>query len=113
MMTIIMVIMAKQPFKLTVMPQFGERLDAIESKYHPLIREKIADLLRYEPDTKTRNRKPLRSPIIGASWEIRFGPDNRFRVFYDVNVENNEVIQLGIGVKERNHLLIGGEEYEQ
>ena len=38
------------------------------------------------------------------------GSDNRFRVFYDVDVERNEVHILAIGVKEGNRLFIGGEE---
>jgi hypothetical protein len=105
-------VMAKQPFNLVVVPQFEGHLSAIESKYHSTIRDKIAELLLHEPDTKTRNRKPLRSPILGATWEIRFGPDNRFRVFYDVEVESQRVILIGIGVKIRDQLYIGGEEYE-
>ena len=38
------------------------------------------------PATETRNRKPLEEPAsFGATWELRFGPKNSFRVFYDVN----------------------------
>jgi hypothetical protein len=48
----------------------------------------------------------------GASWELRCGPDNRFRVFYDVDSTTHEVQVLAVGVKDRNRLLIGGEEYE-
>lgn len=47
-----------------------------------------------------------------ASWELRCGPDNRFRVFYDVDAETHTVEVLALGVKERSRLLIGGEEYE-
>ena len=57
------------------------------------------------------NRKPLEGPaLLGADWEIRFGPDNRFRVFYRIDVENHEVEILAIGVKEKERLYIGGEE---
>jgi hypothetical protein len=48
----------------------------------------------------------------GASWELRCGPHNRFRVFYDVDVTTQEVQVLAVGVKDRNRLLIGGEEYK-
>ena len=48
----------------------------------------------------------------GADWELRFGPDNRFRVFYQVKAETREVRVLAIGVKERDRLFIGGEEFE-
>jgi hypothetical protein len=35
---------------------------------------------------ETRNRKPLKRAIaFEVEWEIRFGPNNRFRVFYEVN----------------------------
>lgn len=39
-----------------------------------------------------------------------FGPNNRFRVFYQVAGEEREVQVLAIGVKERNKLKIGREE---
>lgn len=62
---------------------------------------------------ETRNRKPLDQPApFGASWELRSGPDNRFRVFYEVDAAAYEVQVLAIGVKERSRLLFGGEEYE-
>ncbi len=47
-----------------------------------------------------------------ASWELRCGPDNRFRVFYDVDSASQAVQVLAVGVKDRSRLLIGGEEYE-
>lgn len=48
--------------------------------------------------------------ILEAQWELRFGPDNRFRVFYEIDREHREVYILAIGVKERDRLFIGGEE---
>jgi mRNA-degrading endonuclease RelE of RelBE toxin-antitoxin system len=42
-----------------------------------------------------------------ADWELRIG---RYRVFYDVDVANRVVRILAVGVKERNRLLIGGQE---
>jgi hypothetical protein len=49
---------------------------------------------------------------IDASWELRCGPGNRFRVFYDVDSSSQVVQVLAIGLKDRNRLLIGAEEYE-
>jgi mRNA-degrading endonuclease RelE of RelBE toxin-antitoxin system len=90
-----------------------DHLRAIEPKYHSLIREAIEQQLRFEPDHETRNRKRVGQPnSIDAEWEIRFGPDNRFRVFYTVDPEEREVEILAIGVKDRNRLFIGGEEEE-
>jgi hypothetical protein len=83
----------------------------IERKYHSLIRTTIENELQFGPDVETRNRKPLKRPItFEAEWELRFGPDNRFRVFYDINIESHEVHILAIGVKEGNRLFIGGKE---
>jgi hypothetical protein len=63
---------------------------------------------------ETRNRKPLKRPIaFGADWELRLGPDNRFRVFYQVMPASRLVRVLAVGVKERNRLFFGGEEFEE
>jgi mRNA-degrading endonuclease RelE of RelBE toxin-antitoxin system len=47
-----------------------------------------------------------------ATWELRCGPDNRFRIFYDVDFESRIVYVLAIGIKDRNRLFIAGEEYK-
>ena len=105
--------MAKQPFDLIYAPMVKKHLKAIERKYYSLIRRTIERQLRHEPDVETRNRKPLTRPTeLEASWEIRFGSNNRFRVFYEVNRERREVDILAIGVKEGSRLLIGGKEVE-
>jgi hypothetical protein len=55
----------------------------------------------------------LRQPApFTAEWEIRFGPDNRFRVLYDIDEENHAVQIVAIGEKEGNRLIVGGEEVE-
>jgi hypothetical protein len=38
------------------------------------------------------------------------GPDNRFRVLYDIDEENRAVEIVAIGEKEGNRLIVGGEE---
>ncbi len=71
----------------------------------------IEEQLRFDPDKETRNRKPLQRPVaFEATWELRFGPENRFRVFYAVRHERQEVQILAIGTKQRNRLMIGREE---
>jgi mRNA-degrading endonuclease RelE of RelBE toxin-antitoxin system len=106
--------MAKmQPFALVYDPEVRGHLDVIEPKYHALIRSTVEEQLRFEPETATRNRKQLERPIdLGARWELRLGPDNRFRVFYRVDAERRQVRILAIAVKERNRLFLGGEEVE-
>jgi hypothetical protein len=112
-MTIIMVMTRESPFSLVFDPEVRKHVRAIEAKYHSLIRSAIEGQLSFEPETETRNRKPLqRSGVSGATWELRFGPANRFRVFYTTDLRSREVRILAIGVKERNTLTIGGEEIE-
>src|SRR5262245_7922496 len=106
--------MAKRPkFALSFAPEAIEHLDHIDTKYHGLLRRTIREQLTHTPTQQTRNRKPLDQPApFGASWELRCGPDNRFRVFYEVDAATGEVQVLAVGVKDRNRLLIGEEEYE-
>jgi mRNA-degrading endonuclease RelE of RelBE toxin-antitoxin system len=100
-------------FELVYAPQVRQHLRAIERKYYALIRQEIESRLQFEPEVEARNRKPLeRVVIFGAEWEIRFGPRNRFRVFYEVDREAGIVYILAIGIKVRDRLYIGGEEIE-
>ena len=102
--------MAAFKFNIVYDEEVSSHLAGIDRKYHVLIQQSIDEQLRHEPEVATRNRKPLRQPaIMGATWEIRFGPNNRFRVLYRVD-EQKRVRVLAIGVKERNRLLIGGKE---
>ena len=72
----------------------------------------IHDQLSFEPEIESRNRKPLQRPTeIGATWELRFGSANIFRFFYSVYHANHQVNILAIGIKRRNVLYIGGEEF--
>jgi mRNA-degrading endonuclease RelE of RelBE toxin-antitoxin system len=94
-------------------PEVVAHLNTIERKYHSLIRKTINEQLTFEPETEVRNRKLLEQPApYDATWELRFGPDNRFRVFYAIGEAEREVWILAIGVKEGNRLLIAGEEFE-
>ena len=77
-----MPIMARrQPYALIYARGVTKHLKSIDAKYDSLIREKMEEQLLFEPNVETKNRKPLRQPApFAAQWEIRFGPDNRFRV---------------------------------
>lgn len=101
----------KEPFSAIFAPVVHDHLAAIDGKYDSLIRKKIEEQLSYEPDVGTRNRKPVKPPAaFQAEWELRFGPNNRFRVFYQIDRENRQVRIVAIGEKDRNRLLIGGVE---
>lgn len=103
----------KRPYSLMFDVEVKQHLRAIEAKYLSLIRTTIEEQLSFEPENETRNRKPLDRPTeLGPTWELRFGPNNCFRVFYTVVAEHREVQILAIGIKERNRLIIGGEELE-
>ncbi len=82
-------------------------------RYHRLIKKTIEGQLTITPERRTRNRKPLEElpGPFGSTWELRFGSDNRFRVFYEVAAENKTVWILAIGVKDKSRLLIAGEEF--
>jgi mRNA-degrading endonuclease RelE of RelBE toxin-antitoxin system len=102
-----------QPFEIEFDEHVMEHLEHIESKYDPIIRHAIETQLQLEPYVETRNRKPLRAPsTLGATWELRCGPNNRFRIFYDIDLDMRLVIVLAIAVKDRNELWIGKERLE-
>ena len=103
----------KRFFELIYDPEIDQHLAAIDRKYYSLIRKNIKEQLTYEPEIETRNRKPLQQPsVFGIAWELRFGPDNRFRVFYRIDANNRQVRILAIGTKVGNRLFIGREEFK-
>lgn len=103
----------RQAFTLSFDAAAIDHMDSIESKHHPVIRQAIKEQLTHTPQEVTRNRKPLVPPApFGAAWELRCGPDNRFRVFYSVDSESRTVRIMAIGVKDRNRVIFGAEEAE-
>lgn len=87
-------------------------LAVIDRKYHSLLRQATERQLSFQPGVETRNRKPLQAPAtIGADWELRCGPNNRFRVLFR-STDTPEVYVLAVGIKDGSRLLIGGEEFE-
>lgn len=64
--------------------------------------------LKHQPTQETRNRKKLRPNEI-AEWELRV---DKFRVFYDVD-ENEEFVKIeAVGFKKGSRIFIHGEEYK-
>src|SRR5262245_24210394 len=99
-MTIIMVMGKRVRYALVYARAVTKHLNSIDAKYDKLIRENIEEQLSFEPGTQTKNRKPLRQPApFEAEWEIRFGPNNRFRLLYDIDDEQRTVQILAIGEK--------------
>lgn len=106
--------MPRRPrFQIVFAPETLDHLDAIQRRNHKLIQATVEEQLSFVPEQATRNRKPLeRLTPFGATWELRLGPANRFRVFYEIDFTTRSVQVLAIGVKERDKLYIGGEEFE-
>lgn len=87
---------------------------SIDRKHHALIRDEVARRLAHEPLVEARSRKPLErpGPFGEETWELRLGPSNGFRVFYKVDQEARIVRIVAVGAKERERLIIGGEEID-
>ena len=72
-------------YELIYAPQVVAHIRAIAAKYHGLIRTTVEEQLTHAPQVETRNRKPIVQPApFEAMWGLRFGPGNRFRVFYEI-----------------------------
>jgi hypothetical protein len=77
---------AESPYEIVYDEAIVQHLATIERRHHSLIRRTVEEQLSHEPDRETRNRKPLKLPTrFGATWELRFGPANRFRVLYRID----------------------------
>ena len=106
--------MSREPYALIFAPKVLEHLAAIEKKYHRLIKQSIHEQLSHGPTMRTRQRKPLEElpGSLDSTWELRFGPDSRFRAFYKPLPIQKSVWILAIGVKTDNRLFIGGKEFK-
>ncbi len=70
------------------------------------ILDNIKKQLIYKPNEETRNKKLLRENPL-ADWELRIAP---YRVFYDIDETKRIVRILAIGIKDREKIIIDGEE---
>lgn len=69
-----------------------------------IVLDKIEQKLKYQPNLPSRNRKQMRpNPL--AIWELRIGI---FRVYYDIDKQDNIVDIRAIGIKQGNQVFIGG-----
>ncbi len=103
--------MGRRPYELKYAAEVPRHLGTIPRKHHSLIRRQIESQLGYEPESETRNRKPLLRPsLLGVVWELRCGLRNRFRVFYRVDRARRQVYIVAVGLKVKDRLFVGGEE---
>ena len=107
-------------YELVLAKSIKKDLEFILKKDHPSIKQAIETQLIFEPTLETTNRKPLTTSILEATWELRCGEQNRYRVLYTVTSTDEtelEVIEilgivqvLAIGEKKSEKLLIQGRE---
>jgi mRNA-degrading endonuclease RelE of RelBE toxin-antitoxin system len=107
-------------YQIILAKSIRKDLEHIPKKHHSTIREAIETQLTHEPNIETVNRKPLTAPIQNATWELRCGEQNRYRILYEVtNAEDNdgEMIEvlgivevLAVGEKRLEKLFIQGRE---
>lgn len=99
----------RNPYRIDYDPATVEHFAAIDRRHHRAIRRETEERLTWEPTTETRNRKPLLRPSeLSPAWELRFGPENCFRVFYRVYAEDHVVLVVAVGEKIRERLHIAG-----
>ena len=102
--------MKKNNYSIYYANDTKSHLLVIDRKYWKEIQNKIEEQLLHEPDSESKNRKPLSKPPIDDRWELRCGPQNIFRIFYKIDYLNYEVQILAIGVKIKEKLYIGKKE---
>jgi len=96
-------------YRIEYSPDTVDHLRAMTARQQRIILDEVDNQLAHAPTVETRNRKPMRpNPL--APWELRIGV---LRVYYDVEDEPEQVVSIrAVGVKERNRVRIGKEEFE-
>jgi mRNA-degrading endonuclease RelE of RelBE toxin-antitoxin system len=100
-------------YRIDYSPAAEEHLRALTARQRATVFDTIDEQLIVQPGVETRNRKPMRpNPL--APWELRIGD---LRVYYDIQedhvVEDRpepRVLIVAVGIKDRNRVIIGGEE---
>jgi mRNA-degrading endonuclease RelE of RelBE toxin-antitoxin system len=97
-------------FEINLTPTAAGHVRAFRKFEQQIILDAIEKQLRHEPTTETANRKMLGENEL-SDWELRV---QRFRVFYDVALDNDrQVVKIkAVGHKEHNKLTIGGKEIQ-
>ena len=96
-------------YRIEYSPETDDHLRVLSARHRSAVFDAVDDQLAHQPTIETRNRKPMRpNPV--APWELRVG---ELRVYYEVDEQPvRRVTVLAIGLKDRNRVLIGGEEVE-
>ena len=100
--------MSREPlYEIEITHEADRHLSTLGAGVRRLILDSLEARLGFEPTKENRNRKKLRpNPI--APWELRLG---QLRVYFDVEEEPRRLVRVhAVGVKDRERVLIGGEE---
>jgi mRNA-degrading endonuclease RelE of RelBE toxin-antitoxin system len=95
-------------FEVEFSPRARDNLKKLRKRDQQIILDAIATQLTDQPGQPTRKRKRLEDNPL-SPWELRVGD---FRVFYDVNRDEELVVVVAVGHKVHNTLFIGDEEVE-
>ena len=97
------------PYEIEYSPEAEEHLRALTARQRKIVLDEVDQQLIDQPTVETRNRKLMRpNPL--APWELRL---DDLRVYYDVEEEPKPRVHIrAVGLKDRNRLIIGGEEIE-
>lgn len=85
-----------------------EDIAGLRGRDRQIVFDGIQQQLPHEPVLETRNRKKLR-PNRTAAWEVRI---EEFRVFYDVDVDQETVEVKLIGQKVGSKVIVRGKEFK-
>ena len=96
-------------YEIEYSPETEPHLRVLSARQRAIVFDAADEQLAHEPSVETRNRKPMRpNPL--APWELRVG---NLQVYYNIQEEPAQLVTiLAVGVKDRNRVLIGGEEVE-
>jgi len=99
--------MKRPAYRIEYAAEAEEHLKAFSARDATTVLDTGPRQLAHEPMVPTRNRKPLKANPI-APWELRIG---HLRVYFDVEEEPERVVKIrAVGLKDRDRVLIGGEE---
>jgi mRNA-degrading endonuclease RelE of RelBE toxin-antitoxin system len=94
-------------FRITITEIADSQLKALTAREQRIIESAVLTRLRFQPTLLSHAIKRLRpNPL--AEFELRVGD---FRVLYNVEVENSEVVLLIVGRKIGSKLIVEGEEF--
>ncbi len=94
-------------YRIEYSPEAEGHLRALTARQRATVFDHVEQQLADQPSQETRHRKRMRpNPL--APWELRCGD---LRIYYDIaNEPESLVTVVAVGIKDRDRVLIGGEE---